>query len=180
MPTDLNRVARALNDVKSVGQARAALAAAQDEVDRGFELAGQLSMFSTPDPTEARSTLNIVKAALAGERSAMNSQDDSDAVNPTGWERARRQVERAYIEVSGIEGVASVVGSIDVVQILIDAIADAPRVLGEAAGWVADAASEPVLAILTKLVENLWFWIVVAVLAVIYVKPLRAAVLVAA
>lgn len=167
-------VARALNRVASAGQARAAVAAAQDELARGMSLATDLSIFTTPNPAQARDTLNIDLAALAGELRAMDPQADTDAVNPTGWARCRRFIERGYIDVSGIEGQLGAQAAIDVGAIIWDAVRDAPRVLGDVADWSADILTSPIAAFLNRIVVNLWFWLAVVAAALYFIKPLRA------
>jgi hypothetical protein len=162
-------VSRALNDVGSVGQARAAIAAAQNELDVGLELAPTLSLFSTPDPDEAIGEINILRAALAGEIFAMGSMADDQHVDAATWDRARRQIERTYVEVSGIEGTSGAVARIRVGEILADAIANAPRVFAEAVGETVAGAGRIVGSAGGGLLSGLGF---VGVLVVIIVAAL--------
>jgi len=147
---DIALVARQLNQVSSVGEERAAILAAQADVARGLDLAWQLSTFSSPTPAEASDTLNLLNVALAGEYSALDSSAANSPVDPSNWARARRQVERAYVEVSGIEGAAGAQSNIDVAQILGDAIVAAPKVflgaVGSAAGEVLNTAGQAAAA----------------------------------
>lgn len=137
-------VARELNKVASAGQARAAISAARTELARGLELAPQLSPFSTPDPGEAYQTLTMLRAALDSEDRGLSAQAADSAVDAQAWQRARRQVERVYVEVSGLDGVVGQVDRVDVLSILGNAIADAPRVFGEGVGEVLQGAGNVV------------------------------------
>ncbi len=136
MAADVADLARTLNLVQSVGQAKAALRAGLDEADYGTTLAERLSWLSSPTTDEAQSTLAIERAQLTGELNTLASFDDGSTVDPTTWERQRRAVERVYIDVSGIEGVTGALRAVSFADILGQAIADAPRVFGEAAGGV--------------------------------------------
>jgi hypothetical protein len=142
MPDVIALVVRELNAVASAGQARAAIVSAETHLDYGASLTGSLSMWSSPTTDEANETLSMLRGALDAELRTIGSQADDSEVDPQSWARARRQVERAYVEVSGIEGAAG--ASLDVQiqapSILADAIADAPRVFGHAAGEVLGAA----------------------------------------
>jgi hypothetical protein len=133
-------IARALNTVESVGQARAALEAGLRAIEIGQDLAGHLSIFSSPTPDEARSTLALDQAQLAGELRTLDELESGSAIDAATWSRQRRAVERAYVDVSGIQGVVGALGRIDVVGILVEAIENAPKVFGQAAGTVLDAA----------------------------------------
>jgi hypothetical protein len=137
-------ITRELNKVASAGQARAAITAALGELDRGVQMAPELSAWSTPDPGQAYNNLALIRAALEGERRGFSAQADDSQVDPQAWARARRQVERAYNEVAGIDGVVGSLDRVDVIAILGDAIADAPRVLGQAVGEVAAGAGQVV------------------------------------
>lgn len=134
--TDVAKVARALNQVESAGQARAALTAAAAELERGEALVPGLSAWSTPDPGQAYDTLTLLRVAVDSERRSYGPQADDSPVDADTWARSRRQIERTYVEVSGIEGVVGAVAAIDVGQILLDAITNAPRVFGQAVGTV--------------------------------------------
>jgi hypothetical protein len=129
-------VARELNRVESAGQARAAIWSALAELDAGDAMAEHLSMFTSPDPDQAHQEIGILRGGLNGELGVIAPIGDDQHVDAQSWERARRQVERAYVEVSGIEGNFDAGRSVDVVDILSDAIANAPRVFGEGVGTV--------------------------------------------
>ncbi len=172
--TDIAAISRALNRVASVGQARAAVYAAQDELARGMDVAADLSVFAVPSTSQARDTLNLDLAALAGETRAMSAQAPTDPVSPLAWPRCRRFVERAYIDVSGIEGVVGAQVDLDLAGVLWDAIRDAPRILGDVADWGADVISSPIVAFLNRVVLNFWFWLAVVAAALYFIKPLRA------
>jgi hypothetical protein len=137
-------VARELNKVASAGQARAAISAARTELARGLALAPQLSPFSTPDPGEAYQTLAVLRTALDTEDRGLSAQAADSPVDAQAWSRARREVERVYIEVSGLDGVVGQLDRVDVISILANAIADAPRVFGEGVGQVVAGAGEVV------------------------------------
>jgi hypothetical protein len=136
----MTTVARALNGVQSAGQARAALAAAAAELERGNALVPGLSMWSTPNAGQAYTEIGIIRAELAGEARAYDSQSDDSPLDLDTWARSRRAIERTYVEVAGIEGVVGAVAAIDVGQILLDAVAGAPKVFGAAVGEVLGAA----------------------------------------
>lgn len=165
-------VARELNKVASAGQARAAIAAAQGELERGTQEVPQLSAWSTPDPGEAYSTLTLLRGALAAELRGFSAQADDSQVDPQAWTRARRQVERAYVEVAGIDGVVGSVDRVDVIAILGDAIADAPRVFGQAVGEVAAGAGQIVGGAAGGILAGLGFMgvLVVAIIVVLLVR----------
>lgn len=136
MADRMQLVARELNRVQSVGEARAAIAAAEGELRVGYAAARGLSAFSVPSPEEASANLATLKGALAGELRTMSHRAAQDPVDPTSWPRTRRQIERTYIEVAGIEGTAGAVSRINVAGILGDAILGAPKVFGRAVGDV--------------------------------------------
>jgi hypothetical protein len=138
----MQTVARALNQVASVGQERAALTAARAELDRGAELASGLNSWTSPTVDQAYDTIALQRAALDAEARALSSSADDSPIDAINWPRVRRQIERSYVEVSGIEGAAGAVDAIDVGGILADAIADAPRVFGEAVGSALRGAGE--------------------------------------
>lgn len=131
-------VARELNRVHSAGQARAAITAALGELDAGDRMSWYLNFLTTPDQDEAQQEISFIRGALAAELRTLGPIGDDQPVDGQSWERARRQVERAYVTVSGIEGVVEGARRADaeVIPILGDAIADAPRVVGEAAGEI--------------------------------------------
>jgi hypothetical protein len=131
-------VSRELNAVASAGEARAAIASAEQHLAYGYSLIPSLSMWSIPTPDEAAEILSLLRGALDAELRTMGSQADDSQVDQQSWARARRQVERAYIEVSGIAGAAGAQLDVDAQagQILADAIADAPRVFSQAVGEV--------------------------------------------
>jgi hypothetical protein len=137
-------VVRELNKVASAGQARAAIRSAQGELARGTEMASDLSAWTSPTPSEAYDNLTLLRGALEAELRGFSSQADDSQVDPQAWARARRQVERSYVEVSGIDGVVGSLDRVDVIAILGDAIADAPRVFGQAAGEVVAGAGRVV------------------------------------
>ena len=142
----MTSVARALNLVRSVGQERAAIGAAQAEIQRGMGEVGQLSSYSSPTPEQAEGNLAIYAAALDGELRALGSSADDSPVDDGTWARVRRDIERSYVEVAGVDGVIGALDSIDVGGILLDAIKNAPGVfaeaVGEAAGTVLKAAGQ--------------------------------------
>lgn len=133
---DIAQLARTLNAVESVGQARAALEVATREADHGLDLVDKLSLWSTPDPAEATSTLSIDRSQLTGELGTLEAFAPTSRVDAATWSRQRRAIERTFIDVSGIEGVVGALDQIDFLAILGQAIANAPKVFGEAAGDV--------------------------------------------
>ena len=126
--------ARALNEVRSIGQARAALRAADEAIDIGLRAADGLSPFSVPTPEGAKAHLNVLRAALKGEHNLIAPMAADSPVDPTQWPRTRRFIERVYHELAGIEGVLGSLASMDLGQILLDSVLAAPRVFGEAIG----------------------------------------------
>lgn len=140
----MQTVARALNGVASVGQERAALAAARAELDRGAELVSGLSIYSSPTVDQAYDNVTLLRGAIDGEVRGLSASSDDSPIDVVSWPRVRRQIERCYVEVSGIEGAAGAVASIDVGGILADAIADAPRVFGAGVGTIVRTAGETV------------------------------------
>jgi hypothetical protein len=149
---DVAQLSRALNAVRSVGQSRAALAAALDQVARGNDLAEQLSVFSTPDPDEARTTMAIDAGQVTAELRLLEGREDTSPVDPTEWARQRRAIERVFVDVSGIEGVTGALAQISFAQILADAIAAAPGLIAEYAGKAAAAVAPAAFGLGTLLV----------------------------
>jgi len=135
----MSLVAKTLNLVGSVGEERAALQAAAGELERGLDEVHLLSTYSVPTPEEAQNTLAIYKGEVAGELAALASSAEDSAVDPDNWPRARRAIERSYIEVAGVDGtVGSLLDTrIDSPGILADAVANAPKVFLQAAGTAA-------------------------------------------
>jgi hypothetical protein len=144
MAAEIATLARTLNLVESVGQAKAALRAGLAEAEYGVLISEDLSWLSSPTTDEAKSTLAIDQAQLSGELGLLGSFDDGSPVDPTTWARQRRAVERVYIDVSGIEGVTGALRRVSFIDTLGQAIADAPRVFGEAAGKVLEGAGQAV------------------------------------
>ena len=146
MPDVIALVSRQLNDVQSVGEARAAIESAQARLEYGLSMISALSRWTSPSPSEWQDTLIILQGALNGEAAGLSASAPDSAIDPTTWARVRRQVERSYIEVSGVEGQAGATANVDVVQILGDAIANAPKVflgaVGEGVGEVLKTAGE--------------------------------------
>src|SRR2546423_15616457 len=140
----MTSVARALNLVRSVGQERAAIGAAQAEIQRGMGEVGQLSSYSSPTPEQAEGNLAIYAAALDGELRALGSSADDSPVDDGTWARVRRDIERSYVEVAGVDGAIGALDSIDVGGNLLDVIQNAPRGVAHAvsasAGTAAHAA----------------------------------------
>jgi hypothetical protein len=172
MPTDMTTVARALNGVQSAGQARAAIAAAAAELERGNAMVPDLSAWGTPDPGQAYTEVGLIRAQLAGEGRAYDSQADDSPLDADTWARSRRAIERTYVEVAGIEGVVGAVAAIDTGQILLDAVANAPKVFGTAVGDVLGAAGSAAGKAGAGLLGGLGF-VGVAVLVVVLVIVLR-------
>lgn len=130
-------VEHALNDVASVGQARAALAAANAELDRGFAMIPDLNFLTVPTEEEATNNLSIYRPMLAAELRLLAPSADDSPIDGATWARTRSEIERVYVEVAGIEGVTGAANAIDVGQILLDAITGAPHVIGQVIGDVA-------------------------------------------
>jgi hypothetical protein len=145
-------VSRTLNLVQSVGQARAALQMGLDEADAGVLLTDKLSIFSSPTPDEAQSTLAIDRAQLQGELNLISGRDDTSPVDAGEWDRQRRAIERTYVDVSGIEGVAGALAKVSFAGELADAVANAPSVVGQALKTAAAAAAPAAWGIGTILV----------------------------
>jgi hypothetical protein len=160
--TDMNRVAQALNAVASVGQERAALAAAAAELARGQGLTENLSTWSSPTPDEASANLAVWQAAIAGD-TANATGADADPVDPVAWAAVRQDITRSYVEVAGVEGVSGALASIDVAGILWDAITAAPKAFldgaKQAVAGIAGGAADIVQNALAAIVQNLWFWL---------------------
>jgi hypothetical protein len=142
MADPLALVARELNQVSSVGEEHAAIQSALARISYGLSIAGYLSTWSSPTPQQATDTLLILQSALEGEARAASSSADDAPVDPASWARTRRDIERAYVEVSGVEGAAGVQTAIDPVAILADAIANAPRVFAEGLGGAVRTVGE--------------------------------------
>lgn len=142
MPTDaeIAELARTLNLVQSVGQAKAALRIGIAEADYGTGITHHLSWLSSPTEDEANTSLAIDRSQLQGEANLLANLEDGSPVDPTMWERQRRAVERVFVDVSGIEGVTGALRQVSFIDILGQAIADAPRVFGQAAGEVLQGA----------------------------------------
>lgn len=168
-------VSRELNRVASAGQARAAIGAARRELDRGLAMVPDLSAWSTPDPGEAYSNLALLRAAIDGEDRGLAAQAAGSPVDPQAWQRARRQIERVYVDVSGLDGVVGQVDRVDVIAILGDAIADAPRVFGETVGQVVGEAGKVAGQAGAGLLSGLGF-VGVFVLVVVVVVLIKGAV----
>jgi len=168
MAADIAQLARTLNAVRSVGQARAALEVAVKEADWGLlGVVPALSFFSTPDPVEAASTLSIDRSQLSGELGTLEQFDPTSPVDPTSWARQRRAIERTFIDVSGMEGVVGALpGALDFLVILAQAIAEAPGLIADKVGAAA-AAVAPAAFGLSALV--------IAVLLLIFVVKARVA-----
>ena len=142
MADRITLVARELNRVKSAGEARAALNAARAEVDRGLALAPRLSRWSSPTPQQAQDTLIMLRGALAAELRLIEAMAATSGVDAATWARQRRQVERVYVEVAGIEGVLGELDRIDVASILGEAIRGAPKLVGKVLGEVTNEAGK--------------------------------------
>jgi hypothetical protein len=142
----MTQVARSLNAVASVGEERAALASARATLDYGGQLVPSLSRWASPTPDEASNDLATLRGAIDGEDRLLSSMADTQPLDPDSWARARRQIERAYIDVAGIEGAAGAAADVDVVAILGDAVANAPKVflgvVGDVAGTVLNTAGQ--------------------------------------
>jgi hypothetical protein len=132
-------------------------------------VAPSLSTWSVPTTDEANETLTMLRGALDGELRTLGSQADDSPVDPQSWERARRQIERAYVEVSGIEGAAGASVNVEAqaVQILADAIADAPRVFGQTVGGALNAAGTAAGQLGGGLLSGLGFVGVIVLLLVV-------------
>lgn len=167
---DIGEISRALNDVESVGQARAALSLARAELATGGGLADNLSWLSSPTETEARADLAIRDGGLAGEMRLLDPFDSGDAVPAAMWTRERRQVEGAYITVQGIAGVVGALGTVSLADELARAIEDAPRLIGGVASGLGDLAGAPIAGILRGLFGQLWFWLLLAVVVFFMVR----------
>jgi hypothetical protein len=145
VPDFMAVVARGLNLVQSVGEERAALRAALDEIDQGFALAARLSGWTASySPDEASDRLTVLRVALNTEIRFLQPRADIDPVDPNTWARARTFIERAYAEVDGIAGaLGSVAGThAQAGDILADAIQNAPKVFGHAVGAVVSGVGE--------------------------------------
>lgn len=168
-------VTRALNDVQSVGEARAALNAASAELDRGQGLISGLSSYSVPTPEEAQNTIALYRPLLAAELRLLAPSPDTSPVDPGTWQRTRDEITHVYVDVSGIEGVAGALAAIDVGQILVDAIAGAPKVLGLVVGDVLSGTGQAAGGLLGGVFKGAGFWgtLVLIVIAVLVLRPGR-------
>ncbi len=130
---DLSRVAKALNRVESVGQARAALGAVLNHLSAAYA--------AWPDAQGSYGGQGQ-KAALDGARVAVESYykqlpTQLTAPAPHWSDVGQPAANRAIVEAEGIIGSAEAFLSIDTVEILEDAIRNAPSVLAAAIGTVA-------------------------------------------
>lgn len=168
-------VTRLLSDVESAGEARAAIASAQRELEFGRSLVGSISRWASPTPDEASDNLTLLRGALDAELRGFGSQADDSQVDPQAWARAQRQIIRVYVDVSGIEGVAtaSIRTDTQVTDILAEAIADAPRVFGQAIGAAAAEAGKVAGAAGGGLLSGLGF-VGVLVLVLVMVVLLKS------
>jgi len=151
-------IARALNNVKSVGESIAALRAADAEITRGYALADELSRWSSPTPAQARDKLAVYRGAIAAEIRLISPMGASSLIPADTWAGARSFIERVYIDVAGIEGAAGVVLAIDVAEILGNAIRNAPKVFGKALGNVAGGVGETVGHVGAGFLGGLGLW----------------------
>jgi len=155
-------LARTLNLVTSVGQARAALRIGISYVDSGVLLASDLNFLTSPTEDEAKTLLTIERGQLVGELNLISAREETGDVDAGEWARQRRAIERAYVDVSGIEGVVGALARVSLVDELGTAIVEAPGVIGHAVGQAAGAVA-PAAFGLTALV-------VVVLILLVFVK----------
>ena len=157
MADRLQDIERALNQVESVGQAVAAVRAAQDEIERGRAVAADVTGLSITDfipffdgsagiarqqLSSYLESLTIAHSQLAAEARNLAGQAQTGPVAQAQWGRVHRAISGVYGDVYAIEGVAGVHAAIDPGAILSSAIKDAPRVFGQALGVVAKEVGE--------------------------------------
>jgi hypothetical protein len=130
---DIAAITRALNGVTTAGQARAAIGRTSEAISRAYKVADML-------PSDRRT---IAKRTLDGVRQPLDSwyreiaNVSASAPFANDWAAKRRLIERAYIEIAGIEGEANYVPATSNLDILLTSIKEAPKVFGQAVGSVA-------------------------------------------
>lgn len=130
---DIAAITRALNRVTTAGQARQAIGLTTTAISRTYKVADML-------PSDRRA---IAKRTLDGARQPLEAwyraieQVSAAAPFANDWSAKRRLVERAYIEIAGIEGEANHVPATSNLDILLTSLKEAPKVFGQAVGSVA-------------------------------------------
>jgi hypothetical protein len=129
-------ITRALNLVKTAGQARQAIGRTLEAISRTYAVAKGL-----PDDREA-----IAKRTLDTDRSGLEKwYRDIAGVSGAApfendWSAKRNLVSRAYVDIAGIEGEANYQPQTSNLDILLTSVKEAPKVFGQAVGTVAKEA----------------------------------------
>jgi hypothetical protein len=127
---DIAAITRTLNRVTTAGQARQAIGLASEAISRTYKVADML-------PSDRRA---IARRTLDGARTPLEAwyrdiaQVSYAAPFVNDWSAKRRLVERAYIEIAGIEGEAHYVPATSNLDILLTSLKEAPKVFGQAVG----------------------------------------------
>ena len=140
-PTDIAPVIRALNGVRSAGQARAAAGAALKYAHGIYDTIDQITWFG-----DVRASAKRAMDAARTQLERMYEQLPTTGGEPAGpsWPGVRRAIEKVYVEGAGAEVAAGYEPRTSNWAILGDAIAEAPSVFAGAVGAVARGAGDVV------------------------------------
>lgn len=167
--TNIAPVVRALNGVRSNGQARAAAGAALKYAHKTYDTIDEITWFG-----DVRASAKRGMDAARTQLEALYEQLPAGDGSPVGseWPELRRAIERVYVEGAGAEGAAGNDPQTSNWTILAEAIANAPSVFAGAVGSVARGAGDVIGSAAGGLLVGLgWLGpvlmlIVVAVIAV--------------
>lgn len=142
--SELTAIVRSLNTVKSAGQVRAAIGAALNALHEGYKLVPRISNADL----RSSSTRSLDSARLPLEAWYKSITAPGNVDYSSEWAKNRAKVERAYVEVAGVEGMANHKPQTSLASILATSIKEAPGVFvkqaAAAVGAVGAAAGDVV------------------------------------
>ena len=131
-------VEKALNEVTSAGQARAAIGEALSALGRTYPL---LSKLTSERAGVGRRALDLSRGELEAWYRDIKSMSHTAPYKET-FSAKRKLITRAYVEIAGVEGEAHHQPQISNWEILTASIREAPGVFAEGAGAVLGAAGQ--------------------------------------
>jgi hypothetical protein len=160
---DISAINRALNNVASVGQAQAAAGQAlRDLSTYGYRRIddGELSRFADVyNEPQTRARLDRLNARIH----ALYPRGNTSAAVDSSWPALAQAIRDAYGELAGIDGAAGTVRSVEFGPILLEAIADAPRVFGAAVGGVTAGIGSNLGSLTAGFLSEAWILVILVV-----------------
>ena len=136
--SELQAITRILNGIETAAQVRMACGEAAKAAGAAYPLLDEIPEGNANTATSLRGQLDSARLALDKFYRSITPRGNESYRN-TWLTKGMPLVQRVYVVIAGIEGAAAYVPSTSNWEILFDAVADAPKLVGQAVGATAAA-----------------------------------------